>query len=175
MRQTVAWRNRAIPRAPLRSRPRPRPGRGPRADALRIAANVLDSGKTLTAIFISNADPDFYFGAEVLKAQFPQAQVLATAAVRDKIQAKLAGKVAFWGPKMGANAPRKPVLPTALASTTLSLEGQTIEIKGTEGLLAHRPYAWIPSAQAIVGNVGVSLKPTGPLARQFRATILDGG
>ena len=34
------------------------------ADALRIAAQVLDSGKTLKVIFISNADPDFYFGAE---------------------------------------------------------------------------------------------------------------
>jgi len=35
-----------------------------RADALRVAANVLDSGKTLKTIFISNADPDFYFGAD---------------------------------------------------------------------------------------------------------------
>ena len=47
-----------------------------RADALRVAANVLDSGKTLKTIFISNADPDFYFGAEVLKGYFPNAQVL---------------------------------------------------------------------------------------------------
>ena len=63
-----------------------------RADALRIAANVLDSGKTLKTIFISNADPDFYFGAETLKSLFPQAQVLTTPAVREKIQAKMAGK-----------------------------------------------------------------------------------
>lgn len=60
-----------------------------RADALRVAANVLDSGKTLNTIYISNADPDFYFGAEVLKSIFPQAQVLTTPAVREKIQAKL--------------------------------------------------------------------------------------
>jgi hypothetical protein len=37
----------------------------------------------------------------------------------------------------------------------LTLEGQTIEIRGTQGLLAHRPYAWIPSIKAIVGNIGV--------------------
>ncbi len=30
-----------------------------KADALRIAANVLDSGKKLTTIFISQADPDY--------------------------------------------------------------------------------------------------------------------
>ncbi len=126
-----------------------------RADALRIAANVLDSGKQLTTIYVSQADPDYYFGVETLKEIFPQADVVSTAAVLEKLTAKLAGKVSFWGPKMGANAPRKPVLPRALAGNTLKLEGQTIEIRGTQGLLGHRPYAWIPSIKAIVGNIGV--------------------
>jgi len=126
-----------------------------RADALRVAANVLDSGKTLRTIFISNADPDFYFGAETLKGIFPQAQVLSTPAVREKIQAKLAGKLAFWGPKMGTNAPTQPIVPEAIAGTTLSVDGQAIEVRGTTGVLAHRPYVWIPSIKAIAGNIGV--------------------
>ncbi|MEO6292079.1 MAG: MBL fold metallo-hydrolase [Burkholderiaceae bacterium] len=126
-----------------------------RADALRIAANVLNSGKQLTTIYVSQADPDYYFGVETLKEIFPQADVVTTPAVLDKLAAKMAGKLAFWSPKMGANAPRKPVLPRALASNTLTLEGQTIEIRGTQGVLAHRPYAWIPSVKAIVGNIGV--------------------
>ena len=126
-----------------------------RADALRIAANVLDSGKQLTTIYVSQADPDYYFGVETLKEVFPQADVVTTPAVLEKLSAKLAGKVAFWGPKMGSNAPRKPVVPRALESNTLTLEGQTIEIRGTQGPLAHRPYAWIPSIKAIVGNIGV--------------------
>lgn len=126
-----------------------------RADALRIAANVLDSGKQLTTIYVSQADPDYYFGVETLKEIFPQADVVSTPAVLEKLNAKLAGKVSFWGPKMGANAPRNPVVPRALAGNTLTLEGQTIEIRGTEGALAHRPYAWIPSIKAVVGNIGV--------------------
>ena len=126
-----------------------------RADALRIAANVLDSGKQLTTIYVSQADPDYYFGVETLKEVFPQADVVTTPAVLEKLSAKLAGKVAFWGPKMGANAPRKPVVPRALEGNTLTLEGQAIEIRGTQGALAHRPYAWIPSIKAIVGNIGV--------------------
>lgn len=127
-----------------------------RADALRIAANVLDSGKQLTTIYVSQADPDYYFGVETLKQFFPQADVVTTPAVLGKLAPKMAGKLAFWGPKMGANAPRQPVLPRALEGNTLTLEGQVIEIRGTQGLLAHRPYAWIPSLQAIVGNIGVS-------------------
>ena len=126
-----------------------------RADALRVAANVLDSGKTLKAIFISNADPDFYFGAQVLKSFFPQAQVLTTPAVREKIQAKLAGKLAFWAPKMGANAPQQPIVPDLLQGTILSVDGQTIEVRGTRGELAHRPYLWIPSIKTIAGNIAI--------------------
>ena len=127
-----------------------------RADALRVAANVLDSGKTLKTIFISNADPDYYFGAEVLKSLFPQAQVLTTPAVREKIQAKLASKLAFWAPKMGANAPQKPIVPDLMQGTTLSVDGETIEVHGTTGELAHRPYVWIPSIRTIAGNVAIT-------------------
>jgi glyoxylase-like metal-dependent hydrolase (beta-lactamase superfamily II) len=126
-----------------------------RADALRIAANVLDSGKQLKTIYVSQADPDYYFGVETLKAFFPQAEVVTTPAVLAKLSAKMAGKVAFWGPKMGANAPKNPVTPKALTTTTLMLDGEKIEIRGTEGLLAHRPYAWIPSIKAVVGNIAV--------------------
>ena len=126
-----------------------------RADALRIAANVLDSGKELKTIYVSQADPDYYFGVETLKEIFPTAEVVTTPAVLAKINAKLAGKIAFWGPKMGANAPRTPVLPKAISGTTLTVDGQTVEIRGATGALGHRPYAWIPSIKAVVGNIGV--------------------
>jgi glyoxylase-like metal-dependent hydrolase (beta-lactamase superfamily II) len=126
-----------------------------RADALRIAANVLDSGKQLTTIYVSQADPDYYFGVETLKDIFPAAAVVSTPAVLAKLTAKLAAKVAFWGPKMGANAPRQPVVPRALEGNSLKLDNQVIEIRGTQGPLAHRPYAWVPSIKALVGNIGV--------------------
>ena len=126
-----------------------------KADGLRIAANVLDSGKKLTTIFISQADPDYYFGAEVLKQMFPEANVIAAPSVVKVLEKKKAGKVAFWGPKMGANAPTNPVTPTAYKETSFSVDGYPIEIKGTEGPLAHRPYLWVPSLKAVVGNVAV--------------------
>ena len=126
-----------------------------RADGLRIAANVLDSGRQLKTIYVSQADPDYYFGVEALKEVFPQADVVTTPAVLAKLSAKHAGKVAFWGPKMGANAPRNPVLPKAIGATTLTVDGQKVELRGTTGLLAHRPYVWIPSIKAVVGNIGV--------------------
>ena len=125
------------------------------ADALRIAANVYDSGKKLTTIFISQSDPDYYFGTSELAKLFPDANIITTPAVREMIQAKMAKKVAFWGPQMGTNAPEFPILPEAYTQSSFSIEGHKVEIKGTQGVLANRPYLWIPSEKAILGNIGV--------------------
>ena len=126
-----------------------------KADALRIAAKVYDSGKELKTIFISQADPDYYFGAEVLHDLFPDAKIITTAAVKKTIEKKLDFKVGFWGPKMGTNAPNIPYIPQVITDNTLMLEGKKIEIRGTQGVLAHRPYLWIPSEKTILGNVGI--------------------
>jgi glyoxylase-like metal-dependent hydrolase (beta-lactamase superfamily II) len=37
----------------------------------------------------------------------------------------------------------------------VTVDGQALELRGTTGPLAHRPYVWVPSLRAIVGNVGV--------------------
>jgi len=126
-----------------------------KADGLRIAANVLDSGKRLTTLFISQADPDYYFGAEVLMQIFPDAKVVATPSVLEKIEQKKAGKIAFWGPKMGVNGPINPITPEPWREKSFTVDGYRIEIKGSEGELAHRPYLWIPAIKAIVGNVAL--------------------
>jgi glyoxylase-like metal-dependent hydrolase (beta-lactamase superfamily II) len=126
-----------------------------RADALRIAAMVLDSKKTLKTIYISQADPDYYFGAEVLKQLFPDAKLVATAPTRKKIEATLPTKLQVWGPRLGANAPKAVPLPELLASSTLTLEGQTLEIRGLDDALPHRSYVWIPSIKAVAGGVNV--------------------
>lgn len=126
-----------------------------RADALRIAAMVLDSRKTLKTIYISQPDPDYYFGIDILKSYFPDAKVVATAPTLRKIQATLPTKLAFWPPKMGANAPKGVSLPEELAGNTITLEGQALEIRGLDDRLPHRSYVWIPSIKAVVGGVNV--------------------
>jgi glyoxylase-like metal-dependent hydrolase (beta-lactamase superfamily II) len=126
-----------------------------RADALRIAAMVLDSKKTLKTIFISQADPDYYFGIEVLKQYFPDAKVVTTAPTLKKIQASLATKLQVWAPRMGANAPKNVPLPEVLPDNVITLEGQALEVRGLDDSLPHRSYVWIPSLKAIVGGVNV--------------------
>ena len=126
-----------------------------RADALRIAAMVLDSKKTLKTIYISQADPDYYFGIEVIQQFFPDAKLVTTAPTRQKIEATLANKLQVWGPRMGANAPKRVPLPEVLVGNTLMLEGQTLEIRGLDDSLPHRSYVWIPAIKTIAGGVNV--------------------
>ena len=125
------------------------------ADAYRIAAMILDSRKTLKTIYVSQADPDFYFGAGVLKKLFPKATLIASAPTVKKIQATLATKLQVWGPRLGANAPTDVPVPEVMTENTIILEGQTLEIRGLDDSLPHRSYVWIPSLKAIVGGVNV--------------------
>lgn len=126
-----------------------------RADALRIAAMVLDSKKTLKTVYISQADPDYYFGIEVIKQYFPDAKVITTAPTLKKIEATLANKLQVWGPRMGANAPKHVPLPEVLAGNTITLEDQVLEIRGLDDPQPHRSYVWIPSIKTIAGGVNV--------------------
>jgi len=126
-----------------------------RADALRIAAMVLESKKTLKTIYISQADPDFYFGVETLKQVFPEAKVVATAPTLKKIQASLQAKLQLWGPRLGANAPKSVPLPEALTGNTIPLEDQVLEIRGLDDAMPHRSYVWIPSIKTIAGGVNI--------------------
>src|SRR4051812_50202843 len=79
-----------------------------RADGHRLVAEVLDSGKALTKVFISHADPDFYWGAEVIADAFPGAQIVATPVVIEHIRTAYAGKLAAWE-AVGDNRPTRLV------------------------------------------------------------------
>ena len=123
-----------------------------KSEALRIVADILDSGKTLKTIFVSYGDPDFYFGLDVFKQYFPNVQIIATPETVKHIQDTQALKVAYWGPKMVANAPSQIIVPQAYTAKTLKFENENIEIKGKNELT----YLWIPSAKAVVGGIPVS-------------------
>jgi glyoxylase-like metal-dependent hydrolase (beta-lactamase superfamily II) len=126
-----------------------------RADAHRLVADILSSGKTLRAIYISHGDPDFYFGLEVIKQEFPDVKVYASALTVAWINNTVARKMAFWGPKMGVNAPRKPVIPEVLPGTGFELEGNRLEVVGLDGDLPQRTFVWVPAIKAILGGPNV--------------------
>lgn len=127
-----------------------------RDDAQALVARVKASGKTLTTIFISQADPDFYFGLDVLCEAFPQARIVASAATVAAIQAQMQGKLAYWGPVLKDNAPRALVVPEVLQGDELRVDGQRVDVRGLRGPQPDRSYLWVPSLRTVLGGVLVS-------------------
>lgn len=127
-----------------------------RNDAEALVKKIQATGKTLTTVYISHSDPDYYFGLDVVQAAFPKAKIVATAPTVAAIKASMDGKLAYWGPVLKDNAPKKLVLPAALASDRITLEGRALEVKGLRGPSPARTHVWIPSLKTAVGGVLVS-------------------
>lgn len=118
-----------------------------RGEALKLVEQIRASGKHLTTVYISNDDPDYYFGLDVIHAAFPDAKIVALPDVIAGIERKKAAKVAYWGPILKDNAPQQVIVPQPLKGNAITLEGQKLNIT--------REYVWIPSIKAVVGGVEV--------------------
>ncbi|MGB2065010.1 MAG: Vmh family MBL fold metallo-hydrolase [Marinomonas gallaica] len=123
------------------------------SDGQELVKLIKASNKHLRAIYISGGDPDFYFGLEPILAQFPDVEVIASESVVEHINDTKDAKLDYWGPILGDNSPSKIFTPTVMNENSLTLEGQTIELKE---LGTHQAYAWIPSTKTVFGGVSVS-------------------
>ena len=121
-----------------------------RADAHRVVAMVLDSGKHLTTIFVTHDHPDHFFAMEVLQDAFPDAKIVAHPVVAADIWRSLPFKVKRWYPVLGVNAPRHPTAPAALDGDTIMLEGKELKVLGpVQGDHVHATALWAPSIKAL--------------------------
>ncbi|MBA4354166.1 MAG: hypothetical protein C0409_05690 [Novosphingobium sp.] len=101
-----------------------------RSDAMRVAAEILDSGKTLKAIIITHDHPDHFFGLDVLQDAFPDAQILANPVAARDMARSIPIKFKRWSGQLGANAPRRPVGPVAMTGDSFDLEGHKLQVLG---------------------------------------------
>lgn len=125
------------------------------SDGRAVAEAIKATGKRLTMIYVSQSDPDYYFGLGPIKATFPEARVIAASATVSAIHGNVEKKLAVWGPQLGDNGPQvlaDVVIPEAFEGKTLTVDGETIEIVDAEGL-ANRRYLWVPSLRAVFGGV----------------------
>ncbi|MGK5068747.1 hypothetical protein [Janthinobacterium sp. RT4P48] len=100
-----------------------------RDDAAQLAHTIAASGKHLTTIYISAAEPQAYFGLGVLQEAFPQARILASCATVAAIRREAGARVAHWGGILKHNAPRRIVLPQPHDGASLPLEGRQIALR----------------------------------------------
>ena len=121
-----------------------------KADAHRVVAMVLDSGKTLTHVFVTHDHPDHFFSMDVIADAFPDAKIVAHPKVVEAIWRSLPFKVARWSPMLGANGPAHPSAPAALEGDTIMLEGQELKVLGPMwGDHAISTALWAPGVKAL--------------------------
>ncbi|TXY04467.1 MBL fold metallo-hydrolase [Vibrio mimicus] len=121
-------------------------------DGAKLVEMVKQSGKELTAIYISAGDPDYYFGLQPLVEAFPNVPVLASESVVKHIEMTKDAKIGYWGPILAEKAPTKVIVPKVDNRTEFVLDGEKIEIKQ----LNHpQAYLWLPAQKTILGGVAV--------------------
>ena len=125
-----------------------------RSDAEALQAWIEESGKTLTAIWITHAHPDHYFGTAVLKEAFPDVPVYATPEVVTAIE-QLNDIFVANAPKLigEEEALSDPVIPTAYEEDSLPLEGETVEIlELPHGDTTPTTALYLPQLEAVVAG-----------------------
>ncbi len=122
----------------------------------RVVVEAIEaSGKKLTTVYVSVNDPDYYFSLPPVKAAFPEARVIAAPDTIAAIEGNVAKKVEVWGPQLGDNGPNsvaEVVMPEPSSTTSLTVDGETVEIVTIEDMHDRR-YHWVPSLEAVFGGV----------------------
>ncbi|MDZ5650279.1 MBL fold metallo-hydrolase [Nitrospirillum sp. BR 11828] len=124
-------------------------------DGRALAEAITATGKTLTTIYVSQSDPDYYFSLKPVRAAFPDAKVIAASDTIAAIKGNVEKKLAVWGPQLKENGPQTladVVLPEAFDGPALTVDGETVEIVAAEGL-ANRRYLRVPALDAVFGGV----------------------
>ncbi|MGM4894896.1 MBL fold metallo-hydrolase [Tardiphaga sp. 839_C3_N1_4] len=125
------------------------------SDGRAVADAIKATGKKLTTIYVSQADPDYYFSLKPIKEAFPEARVIAASDTVAAINGNVEKKLVVWGPQLKENGPQTladVVIPKAFDDKKLIVDGETIEIVDAEGL-ASRRYLFVPSLNAVFGGV----------------------
>lgn len=125
-----------------------------RKHADKLIQLIKATGKHLKYIYISHSDPDYYFGLAEIKKAFPSARVISTAQTAYLISASKNAKLLVWKDKLGADAPAELMVPEAITSDELTLDGEKVVVKSNRDDPAHS-YLWIPSMRTILGGISV--------------------
>ncbi len=124
------------------------------SEAHRLAAEILESKKNLTTIYISHPHPDHFFGLAVLHQAFPNARIVALPATANAIKTAWPARQKFWQSTYGGLIPGpEPVVPEELTAPVLTLEGEQFPITGgVQGDGPGNSFVYIPSLHAVVAG-----------------------
>jgi glyoxylase-like metal-dependent hydrolase (beta-lactamase superfamily II) len=124
------------------------------SNAHRVVAEILETGRRLTTVYVTHAHPDHYFGLGPIHDAFPEARIVALPSVAATINRQFFGKLEHWESVIGPlNVPRQQVNIEPLQDSWFELEGQRIEILSQiMGDLKYNSVVWIPGIRTLIGS-----------------------
>ncbi|MGG2014828.1 MBL fold metallo-hydrolase [Bacillus sp. S10(2024)] len=125
-----------------------------RSNALRLVAEILETGRELKQIFISHFHPDHYLGLGIIKEVFPEARVMAYKEVAEEANEAFSFKIDYWGTEiLGNNGSKIVVNIERIDEPHLTVDGEKVEILGLmRGDADHVAALWIPSIKTLVAS-----------------------
>jgi glyoxylase-like metal-dependent hydrolase (beta-lactamase superfamily II) len=124
-----------------------------RADAHRLIARILDTGLKLHTIFITQSRPDHVSSLDLLTGVFPDAAVVAHSAVAAYIKRLIPLNSDRRAEGISGNAARRSIIPAALCTDHIRLEGHKLEILGpVEGAHVRGTALWDPRTGTVVAG-----------------------
>ena len=145
-----------------------------------LADWVVATGKNVTAIFVTHAHGDHFFGAPALLERFPDARVVAAPGVAARMDAQYALLDGFWNLRFPGQISGQRVTAEPLTDGVLELEGEqlrAIELRhtDTDGTSAlHVPSTGLVVAgDAVYGDVNLYLVEAKGNGRQEWLNALD--
>jgi glyoxylase-like metal-dependent hydrolase (beta-lactamase superfamily II) len=97
------------------------------AQAEALAEWVAGHGRNLTAVYVTHAHGDHWFGLSVILDRFPHARAFALPAVVERMRTTHTPElIAVWQARFGGKLPETLVYPEPLAGARLELEGHEL-------------------------------------------------
>lgn len=121
--------------------------------AHRLVADLLETGKNLTYVYVTHDHPDHFWAMQVVMDAFPKARVIAHPDVVADIWRSIPFKIARWSPLLGSNGPAHPTAPLAMTENHFELEGHRLEVMGPMQGDHHNATAlWVPDLKALIAG-----------------------
>jgi glyoxylase-like metal-dependent hydrolase (beta-lactamase superfamily II) len=123
-------------------------------DGAQVADWIRTSGKNLATIYITHGHGDHFFGLNKILEAFPEAKAVTTPAVIPAAQSQLGPELMqFWNAVFPGQIPEHPIVPDALDTDVIDLEGNELRII-TVGQSDTSPstIVHIPSLDAVVAG-----------------------
>jgi glyoxylase-like metal-dependent hydrolase (beta-lactamase superfamily II) len=93
-----------------------------------LADWIAASGRNLTAIYVTHAHGDHFFGIGMLEARFPGARALATAEVIEGMRHQISPEytAAFWNRRFPGQLPERLTVAAEIRESGIDLEGHAL-------------------------------------------------